>query len=407
MTTLFGTLYAIGNVFGGHGIGNIAARAAEGLWRDRAVARVVCLDSRPTMIHDDVIHHVPFPRDAWRRIVPDKAYYLAKNARFDMGVERVWREYRNDIRTMHVWNSQATNAAVRAKASGAKVVVDRASSHILTQTLILREAYKREGIRYEPTWRRVIDRCLRDYETADLVTVPSPFAYRSFLDHGYPPDRLTLNPFGFDVRPDTPQATQDDRATFRVLFAGQVGVRKGVFDLLRAWDRAALPNACLTLVGGVEKAAADKLTPWRDRSDIEFPGFRNDVPALMAASHAFCFPTLEEGSALVTYEAMAHGLPMVTTVESGTVAQGDRSAILVRAGDIDAVAAALTRLYEDPDLATRLGAAARARVAEYPWADYGARVAKAHRALLGEASMDEVVAIDPDVLIDPMAEAGA
>ncbi|MCB1155572.1 glycosyltransferase, partial [bacterium] len=152
------------------------------------------------------------------------------------------------------------------------------------------------------------------------------------------------------------------------------------------------------------KAAADKLAPWRDRPDIEFLGFRNDVPALMAASHVFCFPTLEEGSALVTYEAMAHGLPMVTTAESGTVAEDEKSALLVGAGDFEATARALARVHGDADLAARLGEAARARVAEYPWADYGARVAKAHRALLGEASMDEVVAIDPAVLIAPSTE---
>ena len=102
----------------------------------------------------------------------------------------------------------------------------------------------------------------------------------------------------------------------------------------------------------------------------------------MARSHVFCFPSLEEGSALVTYEAMHHGLPMITTDRAGSVAEDGKSALFVPAGNPDAIAEAISRLHEDPDLAERMGRAARQRVREFSWTAYGDRVARLHESLL-------------------------
>ncbi|MCL4235600.1 MAG: glycosyltransferase family 4 protein, partial [Deltaproteobacteria bacterium] len=117
------------------------------------------------------------------------------------------------------------------------------------------------------------------------------------------------------------------------------------------------------------------------RAGVTLAGFVGDVGALMRAAPVFVFPAIEEGSALVTYEAMAHGLPMIVTPNAGSVARAGDDAHFVPAGDIDALADALRTMHDDADLRGRLARSARARVEQYPWDAYGERTAETHRKL--------------------------
>jgi len=97
-----------------------------------------------------------------------------------------------------------------------------------------------------------------------------------------------------------------------------------------------------------------------------FTGVRRDVPDLMAASDVFVMSSLWEGLGLVFLEAMATGLPVVSTRVSAipeVVVDGE-TGLLVPPADDAALADALVRLAREPALRARLGAAGRARVRE-------------------------------------------
>lgn len=378
------SLYAIASLLAGPGIGNTAHRAALGLWRAGLLDRLVALGHETTPIDEARIVDVRFlPRRAlW--FFDDKRYYRLKNRRFD----RICRRYIDGPhRVVHLWNSQATGAARLARRLGKKLVIDRASTHIRTQTRLLVEAYERAGLRYEPTYAETIERCVEEYELADIVLTPSPRSYDSFAAEGCDLDRVVRCPFGIDLEDRAPRERPPER--FRALFVGQLGVRKGILTLLEAWDRAGLDGELL-LVGGEEEAIAARLRPWRNRRDVRFLGFRRDVPELMRAASVFVFPTIEEGSALVTYEAMAAGLPMITTDEAGSVARRDREALFVAPHDADGLAAALTHAAENGEAMRRLGLAARRRVEKFPWSDYGGRVALVHHMAAAGATGPEI-----------------
>ena len=85
---------------------------------------------------------------------------------------------------------------------------------------------------------------------------------------------------------------------------------------------------------------------------------------------------------MVTYEAMASGLPMVVTAETGAMARDGREALLVPARDVLALARALEQLRDDPTLRERLGAAARARAHEFTWEQYGRALVALYDRLL-------------------------
>ncbi len=378
------SLYAIASLFAGPGIGNTAYRAAAGLWRAGALRKLVALGHKPTEIAEDRIVDVWFPPRGALRFLGDKPFYWLKNRRFDQVCRR---EAVGDFDVVHLWNNQASRTARERQARGARLIVERANFHIRVQSRLLTEAYERFGIRYRPTYQETIDRCAAEYELADLVLTPSPASRRSFVGETADLGKIIRCPFGADLARFAPRERPPEK--FRAVFVGQLGVRKGILTLLEAWKRAALDGE-LWLVGGPEEVIGPRLEPWRARPNVKFLGFRSDVPEVLRASSVFVFPSLEEGSALVTYEAMACGLPLIVTEESGSVARHDREALVIPPDNVDALAAALTALAADPARAGQMGLAARGRVEQFPWTDYGDRIAAVHRWLAAGKSGPEI-----------------
>jgi glycosyltransferase involved in cell wall biosynthesis len=97
---------------------------------------------------------------------------------------------------------------------------------------------------------------------------------------------------------------------------------------------------------------------------VQFLGMVRDVPALLAEASLYVLSSLSEGVSLTLLEAMATGLPVVATSVGGTpeVVMDQHTGLLVPPADAAALAEAMTRLVQDPDLAQRLGSAGRRRV---------------------------------------------
>ncbi|RLA88872.1 MAG: glycosyltransferase family 1 protein, partial [Deltaproteobacteria bacterium] len=93
----------------------------------------------------------------------------------------------------------------------------------------------------------------------------------------------------------------------------------------------------------------------------------------------FCFPSLDEGSAKVTYEAMACGLPVIVTPEAGAVARPQMEGIIVPCQTIEPLMAALTQFYEDRGLAAEMGLRARRRAEQFTWEHYQASLVAFYR----------------------------
>jgi glycosyltransferase involved in cell wall biosynthesis len=185
---------------------------------------------------------------------------------------------------------------------------------------------------------------------------------------GYPARLVEVVPNGVDLAPAEPTSLVDGPTVLEVARLAPV---KGQRELIEAL--AAVPGARLVLVGvdaergGAYRAALEEVAREAGVADrVLFAGRRDDVPSLLAGADVVALPSFAEGLPLTILEAMAQARPVVATAVGGSgeaVVDGE-TGVLVPAGDVEALGAALRLLLGDADLRRRLGEAGRRRVQE-------------------------------------------
>jgi glycosyltransferase involved in cell wall biosynthesis len=215
------------------------------------------------------------------------------------------------------------------------------------------------------------DRRAADARLATLILVPSEHIAMRLAGRGVARDRINVVPYAADTRRFVPKGTRDSSAHCRFLFSGGICQRKGIRYLFEAWARVARPGWSLRLVG----ALPGQLGPLG--ADLGLPGVEcvgrvghAQMPDQYAQADVFVFPSLFEGSAVVTYEAMACGLPSIVTSESGALARDGIEGLIVPAADSEALAIAMRRLGDDPARRRQMGLHARARAETFDWSRY-------------------------------------
>lgn len=371
--------YAFGSVLGGHGIGRIAGHAVEGAHRAGLLDRAVAWADDDVAVPADHLRSVPLGR-----YLDYGLRYYYNDATFDL----LTRFLVGDTALFHGWNNMCLGTLRRVNDSGGVTVVERASSHPAVQRRLVEEEYAAHGVEESFIDQRLYDRAVAELSEADAVFVPSEFVYESFVDQGFEESRLRLLPFGVDTGAFTPPAdlARTD-GEFTALFVGALSLRKGIQYLLPAWRRAAV-DGMLVLVGQVTDSAQSVVAEYRDDPDIEFRGWVDDPTELYREASVFVFPSVEEGSALVSYEAMASGLPSIVTPNTGSLVEDGVHGRVVQPRDVDAIADALAELAGAHETRRRMARRARSTVEEYTWEAYGDRVATAYEELLADRSVD-------------------
>lgn len=175
-------------------------------------------------------------------------------------------------------------------------------------------------------------------------------------DYGVPDERIRVIPPGVDLEAwQPPETTRADDGTFRMLFVGGDFERKGGEHLLRAFSTLP-PGAELVVVTRAEVPATDGVRVVNDLNPND-----PELVELYRTSDVFVLPTLAETFGIAAAEAAASGLPVVASDLGGIpdIVLDGTTGSLVPAGDDDALAIALRRLYDAPDLRRSMGRAAR------------------------------------------------
>jgi glycosyltransferase involved in cell wall biosynthesis len=205
------------------------------------------------------------------------------------------------------------------------------------------------------------------FDRADAIIVLSA-SWHAFVSGVSKNGRVCIVPNGAPVQPAMAeaQASGTDAGELRITFMGQLGRRKGVYDLLEAFRRMApsVPNARLVLGGDGEveqvKALAAQLGI-ADRVDVLGWVSGQDRLDTYRRSDIYVLPSYKEGLPGSVLEAMSFGKPIISTPVGGipeAVIEG-RNGFLVEPGNIDALADRMQRLCLDREARTRMGRASR------------------------------------------------
>jgi glycosyltransferase involved in cell wall biosynthesis len=240
---------------------------------------------------------------------------------------------------------------------------------------------------------------------------------RSFADevhenHGVPPDSFTIIPGAVDTRRFHPAEENLVGLAGQVsgdpvlLYHGRVDARKGVLDLLRAMSFLQEQNVdrfrlVVSGIGPDVKSAKDLASELGLDDRVEFTGYApyEETPGVYREADVFVSPTHAEGFSNTILEAMATGLPVVSTNAVGVVdclTDGD-NALLVEPGDHEALAAAIARVLNDPGLRRNLAKRALSEARDvYAWPAIAGSIEEVYRSLAGTSpdtdwSLDETV----------------
>ncbi len=280
------------------------------------------------------------------------------------------------------WSSFALKTLVQAKRLGAVTAIERVSSHIRVQERLLREEYARVGLRGELPEAGIVERELREYEQADFIVVPSTFAKKTFLEEGLEAKKMVQIPLGVDIHQFHPRPKTD--GIFRVIYVGAISLRKGVHDLLEAFTRLHLPQSELCLIGTVAPEARPILKRYAGTFRWIPPHPHASLAELYAQGSLFALCSIEDGFGMVLLEAMASGLPVVCTENSGgpDLIENGREGFVLPARSPERVMQCLENLYRDATLQVSMAEAARKKAQQYSWELYGQRACKAYGDLI-------------------------
>lgn len=217
--------------------------------------------------------------------------------------------------------------------------------------------FSRHGAR---VMQRGLDRC----RTATLVACPSEVTQKDLVDVGFDPGRVRVVPWGVSVRAVDQADIDRVRAAYAlpdqfVLFVGTVEPRKNLARLAEAVGRAdcRLPLVVAGAAGWGAQIADSATT---------FLGYvpADDLGALYSAATVFAYPSLQEGFGMPVVEAMAYGVPVVTSRGTSAEEVAGSAAILVDPTDVRSIASGIDRAL---DQATFLAAAGRVQAARFSW----------------------------------------
>jgi alpha-maltose-1-phosphate synthase len=306
---------------------------------------------------------------------------------------------------IHGWSSCSLPAIYWAKQNNVPFLLERSSSHIKCQSQLLQAEYEKLGLNSNESAEilpEIVEQELREYELADKVAVPSYFVKHSFLEQGFPQQRLIYNPFGTNIKIFSPGIKQDN--VFRVVYAGTLSVRKGIRYLIQAFMQANIPNSELCLIGGATIETPQLLAGSDERVKCIGHIPEPKLADYYRNSSVFVMPSLEDGFSYVISQALACGLPLISTTNTGgtdVLQMNGASPLLVNnrfdeypAGyiippcDSEIIASLLTELASNPNLLKQKQQAALAFPTQtLSWEAYSQR-AIAHYQNMGVGSRE-------------------
>jgi glycosyltransferase involved in cell wall biosynthesis len=314
---------------------------------------------------------------------PRPATYLKCEA-FDLAVAR--RHFER-CAIFHGFEQCALFSLRRARQLGAITVLDQPIIHRTELDRIEREERARMGVPMptsRPFWfDKHVARKYAEHALTDYAFVGLDFPKRTLVKNGFAPDRVFVIPYGTDVTSYRP-IVRPPRPGFNVLYVGPLHYWKGLHYLLDVVPKLDVPGARLTIVGRADPDWAPYFLPRiaaLGERVRHIPGLpKAEIEQVYAEADVLVFPSLVGGIGLVCYEAMATGLPVITS-DGDVVIRDGVDGLSIPLADLDGWRRALTDLARDRQRRLALGAAGAERVKAFSWDAYRRGIIAAYETI--------------------------
>jgi glycosyltransferase involved in cell wall biosynthesis len=260
-----------------------------------------------------------------------------------------------DANIVYGYDGGALELFEYAKSRGIRCVLDQT---VAERSLIYRLLQQEEDT--WPGWsklpfnvnfhdRELIERQNQEQDLADSIICGSNFVKDSLVARGVAAEKIFVIPFGrckdkidssFNCPIELEQLNE-----LRILFTGSVCLRKGIPYLLEALRqlKGKIPFTC-KVVGNLE-ISSENIMKYEDV--CQFTGLlpRSQMSSVYSWANLFVFPSICEGSAMVTYEAMNWRLPTIATYNSGSIVRDEVDGYIIPIRSVDRIIEKITDIY--------------------------------------------------------------
>lgn len=225
------------------------------------------------------------------------------------------------------------------------------------------------------TWpgvNKYTERQQAEWAVADIILCPSSFCYRGLEATGAPLEKVRMLPFGIVPGFYCAEPRLADAREFVVLFAGNSPIRKGLPDFVIALELLGRKNIRGVVAGDLSSLSRYGIARTARICDVLGPVPRPQVARLYQEADVFVFPTVSDVFPAVVLEAMASGIPVITTDQCGAadVIRDGVDGFLVPVRSPEKIAERLERLMRDRELLCQMGRNARDRAMEFTLEKY-------------------------------------
>lgn len=370
-------VYSVNVRLGGGGMGNSIEEMLRGLYEARLLKQVIVSSCKTTALPAHLITAQGFLGRVQKRLG-----FYDRSGWLDYLFARVFDRWANRVmqpaEIFESWTFCCLTCLQTAKKRGSRTFLGLGSAHPRAYLELINAERLKWGLAPLPEmpWVRQVE---RELALADTIIIQSCFSERTLVEHGIPAEKLVRIPLGVDVKRFHPAESRPP-GPFRVLFLGQIMLRKGVQYLLEAWKQLGWRDAELWLVGKGMADAQPVLKHYAGLSGLRLMGYVPDQLAAFQACDVFVVPSVEDGFGLVVTEAMACGLPVVVSDHTGAadLVQDGENGFVVAYNDAAGYARVLETLRANPELARKMGRAAQGAARQVTWAAYREKLVELH-----------------------------
>lgn len=243
----------------------------------------------------------------------------------DLRVARLLQRSDTRFSVVHAWPLGALRTFQVARAANIPTVLERPNAHTKFAQEVVAEEHARLGLRLDNSnTHSVSSRRLAveeaEYSLASKLACPSDFVARTFVERGFSTGRIARHQYGYDPAQFHPETTTRVDSRFTAVFVGRCEPRKGLHYALQAWhDSRAADVGRFIICGAYVPGYRELLEPLLRHPSIEERGFVQQVDVVLREADVLVLPSIEEGSALVTYEARGAGCLLLVSDAAGAV----------------------------------------------------------------------------------------